>query len=152
MAIQGIRFLLLVVLLISPAWLAQSQQAAGGNMIHVEISGFHSDKGEAFCALFAPGKAFPSDAKAAVVRIKAPISHGKATCEFTDVAPGRYAVSVFHDENSNQKLDTNFLGIPKEGVGASNDAKGRMGPPKFDAAAFQYSGGRLELKITIFYI
>jgi len=41
---------------------------------------------------------------------------------------GKYAVSVFHDENSNGKLDTNFLGIPREGVGASNNAKGHFGP------------------------
>jgi uncharacterized protein (DUF2141 family) len=42
--------------------------------------------------------------------------------------------------------------MPKEGVGASNDAKGHMGPPKFDAAAFAYSGGRLELKIKMVYL
>jgi uncharacterized protein (DUF2141 family) len=44
------------------------------------------------------------------------------------------------------------MGIPREGVGASNDAKGHFGPPKFDAAAFRYSGGRLEMKITISYL
>jgi len=47
---------------------------------------------------------------------------------FPGVAPGRYAVSVFHDENSNGKMDTNFIGIPREGVGASNNAKGHLGP------------------------
>jgi uncharacterized protein (DUF2141 family) len=60
-------------------------------------------------------------------------------------------VSVFHNEDSNGKLDTNFTGIPREGVGASNNAKGHFDPPKFDAAAFRFSGGRLELKITIIY-
>lgn len=60
-----------------------------------------------------------------------------------------YATSVFHDENSNGELDTNFMGIPREGVGASNGAKGHLGPPKFDAAAFRFAGGRLDLKITI---
>jgi len=59
---------------------------------------------------------------------------------------------VFHDENSNGKLDTNFIGMPKEGVRASNDAKGHMGPPKFEAAAFKYSGGELVLKVTIHYL
>ena len=61
-------------------------------------------------------------------------------------------MSVFHDENCNGKLDTKFMGIPREGVGASNDARGHMGPPKFDAAAFQFSGGRADLKITINYL
>jgi uncharacterized protein (DUF2141 family) len=59
---------------------------------------------------------------------------------------------VFHDENSNGKLDTNLLGIPREGVSASNNAKGHFGPPKFDAAAFNFGGGRLDLRITITYL
>jgi len=48
-------------------------------------------------------------------------------CEFPGVAAGTYAVSAFHDENSNGKLDRNFMGIPREGVGASNNAKGHLG-------------------------
>jgi uncharacterized protein (DUF2141 family) len=44
------------------------------------------------------------------------------------------------------------MGIPREGVGASNNAKGHFGPPKFSAAAFRYSSGRLELKITVTYL
>lgn len=76
----------------------------------------------------------------------------KAVCEFSGIEAGTYAVSVFHDENSNGKLDTKFMGIPREGVGASNGAIGHLGPPKFDAAAFHFSGGRLNLKITISYL
>jgi uncharacterized protein (DUF2141 family) len=71
---------------------------------------------------------------------------------FAGIAPGTYAVSVFHDENANGKLDTNFMGIPREGVRASNNAKGHLGPPKFNAAAFRFAGGRLDLKITINYL
>jgi len=44
------------------------------------------------------------------------------------------------------------MGIPREGVGASNNAKGHFGPPKFSSAAFQYSVGRIDLKITINYL
>jgi uncharacterized protein (DUF2141 family) len=44
------------------------------------------------------------------------------------------------------------MGMPREGVGASNNAKGHFGPPKFDAAKFSFSGGRLELKISIIYL
>ena len=124
----------------------------GGNVIHVSITGFRNDKGEAYCALYAPGKSFPTDPTGALAHVSVAVSSGAAVCKFEGVAPGRYAVSVFHDENSNRKMDTNFLGIPKEGVGASNDAKGKMGPPKFDAAAFSYSGGQLDLTIRIFYI
>ena len=45
-------------------------------------------------------------------------------------------MAAYHDENGNGKLDTNFLGIPSEGVAASNDAKGTMGPPSYEKAKF----------------
>jgi uncharacterized protein (DUF2141 family) len=122
------------------------------NVIHVEISSLRNDKGQVLCALFSSAEAFPKKADRAAARITAKIVERKAVCDFTGVAPGTYAVSVVHDENSNGKLDTNFIGMPREGVGASNDAKGHMGPPKFGAASFQYHGGRLDLKIRVNYL
>lgn len=123
-----------------------------GSVIHVEVVGLHNNKGHVFCALYSSANGFPKDSQRAVQRDTSSISDRKALCEFSGLEPGRYAVSVFHDENSNGKLDTNFLGIPREGVGASNDARGHLGPPKFDAASFQFAGGRLNLKITINYL
>lgn len=126
--------------------------APAENVIHVEISGLRSDKGQMLCALYSSAEAFPKKADKAVTQLTAKIAERQATCDFTGIAPGTYAVSVVHDENSNGKLDTNFVGMPREGVGASNDAKGHMGPPKFGAASFPYRGGRLELKIHIRYL
>jgi len=128
--------------------------APAENVIHVEISGLRSDKGQMLCALYssAQADAFPKKADKAVARLTAKIEERQAVCDFTGVAPGTYAVSVVHDENSNGKLDTNFIGMPREGVGASNDAKGHMGPPKFSAASFHYQGGRLDLKIHVNYL
>ena len=122
------------------------------NVIHVEIEQLRSDRGQVVCALYASADGFPKDSQKAVAHVTSPISNRRAICDFPGIMPGSYAVSVFHDENSNGKLDTNFLGIPREGVGASNGARGHMGPPKFDAAVFHFSGGRRELKITIAYL
>lgn len=122
------------------------------NLIHVEISELRNDKGQVLCALFPSAEGFPKKPDKAIARTKSDISKGHAICEFADIAPGTYAVSVFHDENSNGKLDTNFIGIPREGVGASNNAKGHFGPPKFADAAFHFPGGRLDLKIKITYL
>ena len=126
----------------------------GQSVIHVEISGLRSDKGQMLCALYssAQADAFPKNADKAVARLTAKIAERQAVCDFSGVAPGTYAVSVVHDENSNGKLDTNFIGMPREGVGASNDAKGHMGPPRFSAASFRYEGGRLDLKIRVNYL
>jgi uncharacterized protein (DUF2141 family) len=122
------------------------------NLIHVEVDGVRNDKGQVLCALFSSAADFPKHAERAIARSKSAIADGHAMCEFAGVVPGTYAVSVFHDENNNGKLDTNFIGMPKEGVGASNNAKGHMGPPKFDAAAFRFAGGRLDINIKMTYL
>jgi uncharacterized protein (DUF2141 family) len=124
----------------------------GENVIHVEISGLRSERGQMLCALFSSAEAFPTKADKAVARLTAKIAERQAVCDFTGVVPGTYAVSVVHDENSNGKLDRNFVGMPREGVGASNDAKGHMGPPKFSAASFRYESGRLDMKIHVNYL
>ena len=144
--------LCLAAVLIATSGTFGQAQVPGENVVHVEISGLRNDKGQILCALFSSADAFPKKVDKAVARLTAKIAERKATCEFTGVAPGTYAVSVVHDENANGKLDTNFIGMPREGVGASNDAKGHMGPPKFSAAAFQYAGGRLDLKIHVNYL
>jgi uncharacterized protein (DUF2141 family) len=144
----------LVAVLVSNGQVQTAAPAQGESVIHVEISGLHSDKGQMLCALYSSGQAeaFPKKADKAVARLTAKIAERQAVCDFTGIASGTYAVSVVHDENSNGKLDTNFIGMPREGVGASNDAKGHMGPPKFSAASFRYEGGRLDLKIRVNYL
>jgi uncharacterized protein (DUF2141 family) len=148
----GCRAVGLAAVLVAALGASAQTPAPAENVIHVEISGLRNDKGQLLCALFSSADAFPKKADKAVVRLTAKIAERRAVCDFTGVAPGTYAVSVVHDENSNGKLDTNFVGMPREGVGASNDAKGHMGPPKFSAASFQYHGGRLDLKIRINYL
>ena len=67
------------------------------------------------------------------------IVDGQATVTFEDVPFGTYAISSFHDENSNDKLDTGVFGIPKEPYACSRGAKNRFGPPKWDKAKFDLS-------------
>lgn len=122
------------------------------SIIHVEITGLRNDKGKLLCALYSSPEGFPKDSEKAIARVSSAIAQEQAVCNFPGVTPGTYAVSVFHDENSNGKLDTNFMGIPREGVGASNNARGHFGPPKFRDASFHFSGSRLDLKITIAYL
>ena len=75
-----------------------------------------------------------ADSKA-VASQTAPMREGKARLVFAGLAPGRYALRVFADENGNGKLDTNLMGMPTERYGFSNDAKGNRGAPDFEAAA-----------------
>ena len=61
------------------------------------------------------------------------------TCNIVinDLNPGKYSFKYFHDDNDNKKLDTNWIGIPKEGYGFSNNAKGHFGPPEFIETVFE---------------
>ena len=60
-----------------------------------------------------------------------------------------YAVHVFHDLDSNGKMKTNFIGIPREPTGVSNEAKGKFGPPKFKDAKFAVTGEPVDVPIRM---
>ncbi|HEU4581322.1 MAG TPA: DUF2141 domain-containing protein, partial [Polyangiaceae bacterium] len=102
----------------------------------VEVKGLRNDHGRLAVALFASAEAFPRQERALrgqMVRIV----RGRATVTFRDLPPGIYAVAVLHDENENQRMDFNFLGMPLEGYGFSRDAAVLFGPPSFASAAFR---------------
>ena len=120
--------------------------------ISVQIVGFRNDNGVVRVALFNGAAGFPSDPSKAWRTRVLPIANQRATTTFPGVAPGVYALSVIHDENNNGKLDVNLLGIPTEGVGASNNAKGSFGPPSFDAAKFVVSPPDTTQIIRITYL
>ena len=73
---------------------------------------------------------------------------GVVTTSFK-VEPGEYAISVHHDDNDNGKMDTNFIGIPKEPTGLSNGAVPKFGPPKYRDAAFRVTNEDLEMPIKL---
>jgi uncharacterized protein (DUF2141 family) len=76
----------------------------------------------------------------ATATLKVDASKGEVRFVIHNVRAGRYAVSAYHDENGNGKLDKNWLGAPAEGYGFSNDARGTRSPPRFDRAAFDFDG------------
>jgi len=99
----------------------------------INFKGFKSSEGKIYVGLHDKEENF---LKVRCKEAVAEIIDNSVKVVFNDVNSGEYAVSAFHDENDNHKLDTNFIGIPKEPIGISNDAKGFMGPPKFKDAKF----------------
>jgi uncharacterized protein (DUF2141 family) len=83
---------------------------------------------------------------------RAPAVSGEAQVVVRGIEPGVYAVQAFHDENGNLDLDRNFLGMPKEGMGFSNDAPMRFGPPRFEDAAIAIGarGAATRLRLRYF--
>jgi uncharacterized protein (DUF2141 family) len=96
-------------------------------------------------------KGFPSDPALALQRRWCPIDKAESTCAFDPMAAGTYAVTCFHDENKNGKLDTGTFGIPTEGTVVSNHAKGFMGPPSFENAKFSFAGEATEMALRMGY-
>lgn len=70
---------------------------------------------------------------------------------FDNLPAGDYALSVIHDENENGELDTNFMGIPKEGFGFGNNALGRFGPPDFEDTIVKVTNKIQQQSIALKY-
>jgi uncharacterized protein (DUF2141 family) len=140
----------LPVLLVSG--LAAAGQDDPTGTISVTATNLRSDDGKVLVYLYAGKKGFPTKPGKAVRRKTGTIKDGRAYVSLKDVPHGTYAVSVIHDEDGDGKLDTNWLGIPEEGVGVSLNAKGKAGPPKFKDAKFVLDTDERKLKIKVRYL
>lgn len=123
-----------------------SAQDTVGNSIEVEINNIDSDDGKMMIGLYGSNENW---LKKAVMSLVGDIENGKCKVTFENVPDGIYAISSYHDENGNGNLDTNFLGIPKEDTGSSNNAPARMGPPKWEDAKFKVNGKSIRQTIEV---
>jgi uncharacterized protein (DUF2141 family) len=83
---------------------------------------------------------------------RVPAGAQPAELVFDDVALGRYAVQVIHDENANDAFDRNVLGLPKEGYGFSNNPRSPFGPPDFEAAAISIENTGTRTEVALRYL
>jgi len=102
-------------------------------------------------ALFDSPEGFPQNSAKAIKFAKTPAQKGDVVMHLTDVPSGRYAIALFHDTNGDAILNTNLLGIPKEGYGVSNNIKNKFSAPKFQQALFLHGDGTTILTISINY-
>jgi len=120
--------------------ISESKQAT----LTIDVIGAISNQGQVILSVFDSEQ---SHLKIPKLTQTAPVTAGGQT-QFVipDLDLGIYSISVIHDENENGALDTNFLGIPSELVGSSNNVKSLFGPPSFKESAFELS---VSEKITI---
>jgi uncharacterized protein (DUF2141 family) len=119
--------------------------------LSVQLTDLRNSRGRVAVALFDSKENFP-DQKQALSGKVARISGSTASVRFDGLKPGIYAVAVLHDENANDKMDFNLVGMPLEGFGFSNDAAVWFGPPSFSAAAFRLlvQSGQIRVKVRYF--
>jgi uncharacterized protein (DUF2141 family) len=118
--------------------------------LSITVTGARNSDGAVRCALFNSPAGFPQMGQQ-WRGVIAPIRGGAATCVFSGVPAGTYAVAFFHAEHNETQLTTGMFGKPQQGYGFSNNAAGTFGPPNFSAAAFRYDGGNLALQGSLTY-
>ena len=138
-----------LILALSAPLMAQS----GTANLTIRVIGARNSKGRIAIALFQSETGFPGDSSKAIRTQQAEIDPQGRSAQFVleRIPYGVYAVSVFHDENMNGKLDKNFVGAPKEGYGASNNPRKRMGPPSFNEAKFPLNQAEQSMEIKLLY-
>jgi uncharacterized protein (DUF2141 family) len=150
MRVRCVALFAVLVFANSPA--AALAQSSSCPSIDVKVLNIRNSAGTIGCALFESPVGFPIEFLRYATNINViKIRDTQARCDFVDIPPGTYALAVIHDENMNGKLDTNWLGMPTEGYGFSNDAKAMLGPPSFSAASFTYDGQDMEMTISLHY-
>jgi len=150
---MNLRWPLAAALALAPPalWADPLPEPAAGVNVTVDVADLRNTNGLIRACLTTRPATFPEcDKDPQSLRLSVPARNGPVLV-FRHVMPGTYAVSLFHDENGNNRLDTR-IGVPAEGYGFSRDAAVRFGPPRFDAAKFAVAANDVVLKIEVRYI
>jgi uncharacterized protein (DUF2141 family) len=119
--------------------------------LKIHLVGLRNIQGSLRLSLYNSAETFlQTEERLANVKIARIWSNPVSVC-FAGLPPGTYAVTVHHDENNDGHINRNLLGIPREGYGFSNDARGAMGPPSFAKAAVTLAQTDQVITITLRY-
>lgn len=124
-----------------------SQETA---VLRARVEDLRNERGQLRVGVFDSAKGFPKRREGAVVWRSVPADAEERVVEIA-LPPGRYAVVVLHDEDADKKLDANWLGVPTEGYGVTNNPKPRMRAATFKEAAFDLAAEGAEKTVSIQY-
>jgi len=128
---------------------ADAPAETGG--VLVNVGPLRNARGSIACRLYKSAEGFPRTSNGTLTQ-RAKVAGTTARCTFDKLPPGTYAVMVHHDENDNGKFDTNVLGLPLEGYGASNNHLPTLSAPRWEASKFAVERGKSrELAISVRY-
>ncbi|HKK25277.1 MAG TPA: DUF2141 domain-containing protein [Gracilimonas sp.] len=112
------------------------------------IHGLKDVKGEVRIALFNSEEKY-GDKEDPLHAVVLEVKSDTVVWDEAELPFGEYAIAVYHDKNVNGKLDSNFLGIPKEAYGFSNNARGRFGPASWKDAHFIVNEANSSMSIEV---
>ena len=134
-------YLLLITILIPLGLSAQST-------LYVTVNGIKAQEGTIMIALHSTHETFPNDEPMITKMVAADAINISFSIE--NLSAGEYAISLYHDVNDNEELDTNIMGIPKEPFGFSNDVMGTFGAPSFKKSTIVIPDqGTKKISITL---
>ncbi|WP_297764428.1 DUF2141 domain-containing protein [uncultured Muriicola sp.] len=117
------------------------------NRLTVEVEGVQSSSGNINIAIYNQKDGFLKF-ESVFLSDSTHANAGRTEVQINNLPNGEYALAVFHDENGNNILDTNWLGIPKEPIGFSQSRMKTFGPPSFKECAFRLSSDK-AIKINL---
>ncbi|MDO6685761.1 MULTISPECIES: DUF2141 domain-containing protein [unclassified Agarivorans] len=117
--------------------------------VHIDILGIKAGKGQIVVSVWDSEDNYLKTPFLIKTIAASNIRNKQLRFTFSSSLPAECAISVYYDENANGKLDTNWLGIPREAVGISNNVKGRFGPPKYNDGKITLSGNEQIFKIYL---
>ncbi|NEQ54254.1 MAG: DUF2141 domain-containing protein [Leptolyngbya sp. SIO3F4] len=127
-------------------------QLVQATQLAVEISGLNENQGQVCLNLFDKATGFPSDRDEALqTQCLEATETLSLVARFENLTPGSYAVSLYHDANSDNEFNRNFVGMPAEGFGFSRNPNVLTGPPKFGDAAVLVAGEETRIEIELKY-
>lgn len=153
----------LLMRLLSPVLLTLVALPVNASELRISVDGIRSQHGSVLIGLYDSFSSFnraialsdkdgflndPNRFAAVALRANAAM---KSAVVFTNLAPGQYAIILFHDENGNGKLDKNAFGVPTEPYGFSNNAQGFLGPPAFEKAMMQIGTSNKDVHIALVF-
>ena len=134
----------------SLAWTSQVS-ALVPSQLTVVVDGLRNTQGQVCVTIFANSKGFPNNHDGVLKSKCNQIAGTSSTITFDNLQAGTYAVAAIHDQNQDQILNLNYLGIPTEGFGFSRNPKVRTSAPKFQDAAFFLAGPNTFIPVTMKY-
>lgn len=140
-----------LLMVVTTAMVACSAEAQYRGDLAVQVEGLKNQKGLLCYKLFSGSQGFPDSNEKAIKKDCIKIPEEPMQLTFKNLAAGSYAVAVFHDTNSDRKLNRNSAGMPLEGYGFSNNPVVKTGPPKFGQAVFLVAGPNTNIRIQMKY-
>jgi len=116
--------------------------------LEIIITGFSNNVGDCWFAIDNSQDVYEREDTVWIGKIL-PIENQQVLVVIDSLQYGEYAVKVFHDENKNGELDTDFLGIPDEDYGFSNNVSGWFGPPSWKKAKFIFNQPEMKIEIEV---